>query len=147
MNEMAGRYQGRQFGNYLLFKLIGEGGSSEVYLGKHLFLGTEAAIKILDTRLKDNEFTQFSNEARTLINLHHPNIVGILEFGMEAGIPFIVMHYAPYGSVGQRYPAGTRLPVSVVVSYVKSIAAALQYAHEKNLVHRDRKSTRLNSSH
>jgi len=143
MNEMAGRYQGRQFGNYLLFKLIGEGGSSEVYLGKHLFLGTEAAIKILDTRLKDNEFAQFSNEARTLINLHHPNIVGILEFGMEAGIPFIVMHYAPYGSVGQRYPAGTRLPVSVVVSYVKSIAAALQYAHEKNLVHRDIKPDNL----
>ncbi|HEX6483413.1 MAG TPA: serine/threonine-protein kinase [Ktedonobacteraceae bacterium] len=143
MNEMAGRYQGRQFGNYQLFKLIGAGGSSEVYLGKHLYLGTEAALKILDTRLKDNEFAQFSNEARTLINLHHPNIVGILEFGMEAGIPFIVMQYAPHGSLGQRHPAGTRLPVSVVVSYVKSIALALQYAHEKNLVHRDIKPDNL----
>jgi serine/threonine protein kinase len=143
MNEMAGTYQGRQFGNYRLLTLIGEGGSSEVYLGKHLYLGTEAAIKILDTRLKDNEFAQFSNEARTLINLHHPHIVRILDFGMEAGVPFIVMSYAPYGSLGQRHPVGTHLPLAVILSYVNSIAAALQYAHEKHLIHRDIKPDNL----
>lgn len=143
MNELTGRHQGRQFGNYRLVKLLGAGGSSEVYLGHHLYLGTEAALKILDTRLQDAEFAQFSNEARTLMTLHHPNIVRILEFGMEAGTPFIVMQYAPYGSLGQCYPAGSRLPLADIISYVNAIAAGLQYAHDHQLVHRDIKPDNL----
>ena len=143
MNEQAGRYQGRQFGTYHLLRLIGEGGSAEVYLGKHVYLDTEVAIKILDARLKASEFTQFSQEARTLSTLHHPNIVQILDFGLQDDLPFLVMSYAFQGSLGQRHPPGSRLPLNTIMAYVHPIATALQYAHKKHVVHRDIKPDNL----
>src|SRR5258708_12521362 len=137
MNERAGRYTGNQFGNYQLLRLLGEGGFGEVYLGKHLYLGTEGALKILDTRLKANEFAQFRTEARTLSALQHPNIVRILDFGREDDVPFLVMSYAPHGSLGQLHPAGSRVPLATVLAYVNAVASTLQYAHDHHLVHSD----------
>lgn len=142
-NKNPGRYQGREFGNYRLLHLLGEGGFSEVYLGEHLLLGTQAAIKVLHTRLTDEEFERFRHEALTIIEMGHPNMVRVLDFGMEDRVPFIVMSYAPNGSLRERYPAGTRLPLPVIVSYVKQIAAALQYAHQQRVIHRDIKPDNL----
>ncbi len=143
MDESAGRYQGRQFGNYRLLRQIGEGGFSEVYLGEHVLLGTTAAIKVLHTRLTDDEFMHFRQEALTIIDLGHPNMVRVLDFGMQDHVPYLVMSYAPHGSLRQRYPMGTRLPLSVVVALVKQVAAVLQYAHEKKVIHRDVKPDNL----
>ncbi len=141
MADREGQYQGRQFGSYRLTKLLGEGGFAEVYLGTHVYLGTLAAIKVLTTRLTDEETALFRNEARTIINLEHPNIVRVLDFGMEGRIPFIVMGYAPNGSLAKQ--RGKRLPPETVVLYVKQIAAALQHAHDQNLIHRDIKPDNL----
>jgi serine/threonine protein kinase len=143
MDEPASRYQGRQFGNYRLLSLIGEGGFSEVYLGEHVLLGTEAAIKVMNTRLTDDEFERFRQEALTIIDMAHPNMVRVLDFGLQDRVPYLVMNYAPYGSLRQRYPTGTRLPLPVVVSLVKQTAAVLHYAHEKRVIHRDIKPDNL----
>ena len=143
MDEPAGRYQGRQFGNYRLLSLIGEGGFSEVYLGEHVLLGTETAIKVMHTCLTDEEFERFRQEALTIIHMAHPNMVRVLDFGMQDHVPYLVMNYAPHGSVRQRYPSGTRLPLPVVVSLVKQVAAVLQYAHAKRVIHRDIKPDNL----
>src|SRR6266571_5706705 len=86
-----GQYQGRQFGNYRLVSLLGEGGFAEVYLGEHVYLGTQAAIKVLHTQLASDEMEQFRLEARTIAHLEHPHIVRILDFGIEGKTPFLVM--------------------------------------------------------
>lgn len=143
MDEPNGKYLGKTFGNYQLQQLIGEGGFSEVYQGEQRFLGTPAALKILNTRLTRAEFEQFRQEAQTINRLHHPGIVRLFDFGVEGDIPFMAMSYAPKGSLRALYPAGSRLPLPTVVSLVKQVAAALQYAHEQGIVHRDVKPENL----
>lgn len=134
---------GQQLGNYRLISLLGEGGFAEVYLGEHVYLGTQAAIKVLHTQLTSNEMEQFRLEARTIAHLEHPHIVRILDFGIEGKTPFLVMSYAPNGTLRQRHPKGAVLPVMTMVSYVKQIADALQYAHDEKLMHRDIKPENL----
>src|SRR6476619_2972157 len=130
---------GQQFGSYRLVQLLGQGGFADVYLGKHLYLDRQAAIKILQTRLTQRDQEAFLREARTIADLKHPNIIHVLDFGVEGNeqIPFLVMEFAPHGSLRQRYPQGARLPLNEVVSYVKQVAGALQYAHERKVIHRD----------
>ena len=128
---------GQQFGNYRLIRILGEGAFAEVYLGEHIYLSTQAAIKVLHTRLTVGEMEGFRNEARTIANLVHPNIVRVLEFGVERSIPYLVMDYASNGSLRQRHSKGIPLPLPIVVFYIKQIAAGLQYAHNQKLIHRD----------
>ncbi len=128
---------GQQFGNYRLQRLLGQGGFAEVYLGEHIYLQTQAAIKILRILLLRSELRDFLREARVLAHLEHPHIIRVLDFGLQESIPFLVMQYAPHGSLRQRHPPGTRLSLEQVVAYVKDITSALQYAHEQRVVHRD----------
>ncbi len=67
----------------------------------------------------------------------HPYIVCVLDAGVEDGIPFLVMDYAAGGTLRQRHPVKTMLPLPRIIAYVQQIAAALQYAHEQKLIHRD----------
>jgi serine/threonine protein kinase len=129
-------YRGQQLGNYQLTRLLGEGGFAQVYLGEHIYLGTQAAIKVLNPQLAA-DLDWFRTEARTIARLVHPNIVRVLEFGVEGNTPFLVLDYAPNGTLRQRHPKGTILPLPTVVSYVKQVAEALQYAHDEKLIHRD----------
>jgi serine/threonine protein kinase len=128
---------GQQFGNYRLIRLLGQGGFADVYLGQHIYLGTQAAVKVLNTRLTDDSLEKFLAEARTIVRLEHPHIVRVLECSVENQVPFLVMSYAPGGSLRQRYPSGTRLELEEVLLYVKQVASALQCAHDKKLIHRD----------
>ena len=128
---------GQQIGNYRLTRLLGEGGFAEVYLGQHLYLGSQAAIKLLHTRVAQSDIAQFQQEGRMLANLIHPHIVRVLDFEVVDHIPYLVMDYAPGGTLRIRHPRGTRLPLSTVVQYAKQLGQALQYAHEQKLIHRD----------
>jgi len=136
MADLSNRV-GQQLGNYRLLRLLGQGGFAEVYLGEHAYLGTHAAIKILYTRVVQDDIAQFQREARMLANLVHPHIVRVLDFGVDDHIPYLVMDYAPGGTLRTRHPRGTRLSVPTVVAYVKQFAQALQYAHDQRLIHRD----------
>lgn len=128
---------GQQLGSYRLVHLLGQGGFADVYLGEHIHLQTLAAVKVLQMRLVGSNLEQFRNEARTIASLIHPHIVRVLDFGVENGIPFLVMEYAPHGTLRQAYPEGTRLSPIQVVPYVNQIADALYYAHSRKLIHRD----------
>jgi len=128
---------GQQLGNYQIISLLGRGAFAEVYLGEHVYLKTRAAIKVLQARLAKDDMEGFLTEARTVAKLVHPNIVRVLEFGLEGNTPFLVMDYAPNGSLRQLQPKGTALPTATVTSYVSQVAAALQYAHNERLIHRD----------
>ena len=137
MDEYAASRVGHQFGNYRLIRLLGQGGFADVYLGEHLYLKTHAALKVLRLQLTNNALEDFLHEARTIARLEHPHIVRVLECGVERGTPFLVMNYAPNGTLRQHYARGSRLPLAVVVSYVQQIASALDYAHHAKLIHRD----------
>ena len=128
---------GQRFGNYRLSRLLGQGGFAEVYLGEHIFLDTQTAIKILHTQLVGQDVEQFRQEARTIAHMEHPHIVRLLDFGVESTTPYLIMSYAPNGTMRQRYPKGTRLPLEQVVFHVEQIAQALQYAHDHKIIHRD----------
>ncbi len=128
---------GEHFGNYRLSRLIGQGGFAEVYLGEHIYLDTQTAIKVLYTQLVGQDVEQFRQEARTIAHLEHPHIVRLLDFGVEGTTPYLIMSYAPNGTMRERHPKGTRLPLEQVVVYVKQIAQALQYAHDRKIIHRD----------
>jgi len=128
----------QQLGNYRLTRLLGRGGFAEVYLGEHLRLGTQAAVKVLYTRLASKDDAEgFEKEAQTIAHLKHPHIVRVLDFDIEENTPFLVMDYAPGGTLRQRHPKGTVLPLPTIITYVKQVADALQYAHDQRLVHRD----------
>jgi serine/threonine protein kinase len=128
---------GQQLGNYRLIRLSGHGGFADVYLGEHVYLKTQAAIKVLHAQLAPDTIGNFLAEAQTIARLSHPHIIHILDFGVDNTIPFLVMEYAPNGTLRQRHARGTRLPLPLIVSYVKQIAGALQHAHDQKLVHRD----------
>lgn len=113
---------GQQFGNYELVKWLGQGGCAEVYLGKHRYLDTYAALKLLKTTLRPDDEHKFLVEAQTLVGLQHPNIIHLLDFGVENGTPVLIMEYAPKGSLRQSYPNGTQLPLTTVVDGSCSIA-------------------------
>src|SRR6266852_1873370 len=117
---------GQQLGNYRLVALLGRGGFAEVYLGQHLRLNQQAAIKILHAHLTEQETEHFHQEAQTISTLVHPSIIRVFDYDVQDGVPFLVMDYAPNGSLRRRYPKGTIVPLPQVVSWVKQVAGALQ---------------------
>jgi len=134
---------GEQFGNYQLTQLLGTGGFAQVYLGEHIHLGTEVAIKVLIGNAVDQTAQEmFEQEARALAGLVHPHIVRLHDFGTKP-LPYLVMEFIKQGSVRNLYARGAIVPLAEVVSYVGQVASALQCAHDKRLIHRDVKPENL----
>ena len=129
-------YSGQQIGSYRLTQLLGRGGFASVYLGQHIRIATkQAAIKLL--HIFDVDTKKFQQEAETIAALDHPNIIHLIDYDFHDQMPFLVMDYAPDGSLRARHPEGTQVPLPAVVEYVQEIARALEYAHGKNFIHRD----------
>jgi serine/threonine protein kinase len=129
---------GEVLGHFRLVKPLGKGGYAEVYLAENIHLGTQVAIKVLRTRLlQDYEQDQLRTEASVMMSLDHPHIVRVIDFGIDisrrgpdVSTPYLVMEYAPLGTLRHLYPRGTVMPLQKVVSYIKQVAEALQYAHD-----------------
>src|SRR5712691_2871648 len=135
---------GQQFGDYRLIRLLGSGSFGEVYLGEHIRERSLAAVKVLRAMPTADDWITFKDEASSLLRLRHPNIVTLLEVGMTSDQTlFLVMDYAPGGTLRQCHPRSTHLPLDTIVTYVKQIAGALQYVHELGILHRDLKPENL----
>ncbi len=128
---------GQQLRNYRLIHLLASGGFADIYLGEHLHLKTQAAIKVLHASLASSDTKAFLQEAQIVAHLRHPHIIQVLDFDVENHVPFLVMEYLPDGSMRQKHAKGSQLPLSTIISYVKQIASALQYAHNMQVIHRD----------
>jgi serine/threonine protein kinase len=129
--------EGQHIGNYRLVRKLGHGGFADVYLGQHIRLNMQAAIKVLHTQLAAEDVESFLREAEIIASLTHRHIVRILDFDLVDGIPYLIMDYAPNGTLRQLHRRGTKLPLPTVISYVEQIASALQYSHQQKLIHRD----------
>lgn len=143
MTTYSGVEVGQQFGNYRLVNLLGRGAFAGVYLAEHVHLHTKAAIKVIHTVLSDDDIERFLAEARIIAKFDHEHIVRVLDFDVEEGIPFLVMDYAPAGTLRQRHPQHVPLPPAVILPYVRQVASALQYVHDRLVVHRDVKPENL----
>ncbi len=129
---------GQQIGDYRLQRQLGKGSFGTVYLAEHLHDHSHAAVKLLALQITSrNDLRDFLNEART-IRLRHPHIIPLLDFGLSRDdLPFLVMEYADEGTLRDRHPKGSKLPEATIDSYVQQLASALQYAHDRHLIHRD----------
>lgn len=139
-DPLVGSFQ--QVGKYALRRRLGRGGFANVYLGEHIHLRTQVAIKIVRSFDEFDVYT-FQTEARFVAQLRHPHIIRVLDFDLEGETPFLVMDYAPNGTVRQRYPEGTQLESRTVLAYVEQVADALYYIHSRRLIHRDVKPENL----
>lgn len=138
-----GRYTGKYIGNYRVLHLLGKGGFAEVYLCQHKYIGTLAAVKVLRAGMDEVGEANFYAEARIAASLVHPRIIRVLEFGLEGRSPYLVMDYAPNGTLRRLYPRGTPMTPHSVVRYIEQVAQAVQYVHNRGLVHRDIKPENL----
>jgi predicted ATPase/DNA-binding NarL/FixJ family response regulator len=133
----------KQLGNYRVTRLIGTGAFADIYQGTHLYLNSHVAIKVPRGPFAGLDLESFLAEARLLINLVHPHIIRLIDCGIEADTPYLVMDYAPGGNLRQLHPPGSVVPLTTVVDYVSAIASALQYAHRQHVIHRDLKPENL----
>jgi eukaryotic-like serine/threonine-protein kinase len=90
---------GQQLGSYRLIRHLGKGGFAEVYLGEHIHLRTQAAIKVIHAFLGQQEKDLFLTEARTVARLAHPHIIHVHDFGIEGTTLFLIMDYASKGAL------------------------------------------------
>ncbi len=125
-------------GRYELLRLLGRGGMAEVYAARDLTLGREVAVKLLLDRFLDDEgFTRrFQDEARHVARLNHPNLVAVYDTGSDGGQPYIVMELVDGRSL-QEVIASGGLTEDRALEVVADACAALAYAHDRGLIHRD----------
>ncbi len=126
-------------GRYRIDEPIGEGGMAVVYRGYDLVLNRPVAIKVLRGQFAaDASFLRrFEREAQAAARLSHPNIVSVYDVGRDDGTRYIVMEYVPGKTLKQLILERAPLPLDEAIHIVRQVAAALDYAHQHGLVHRD----------
>lgn len=141
---------GETFAGYTIVSLLGSGGMGEVYLAQHPRLPRQDALKVLPATVSaDPEFRQrFNREADIAATLWHAHIVGVHDRGEYDGQIWISMDYVEGTDAGRlltEHRAG--LPARQVAEIVTAVADALDYAHQRHLLHRDVKPANILLSH
>ena len=139
---------GQTLGRYQLETLIGRGGMAQVYKAWDPNTQRYVAVKVLHQHLVDdtNFAERFAREGKLIANLHHPNIVALYDFDRQeipggGSIHYMVMPLVPGQSLKERLEScidvDERLSFDEVLRIIDGVAAALDYAHAKDMVHRD----------
>ncbi|MEJ5309566.1 MAG: protein kinase [Anaerolineae bacterium] len=140
---------GQTIGAYRVIAKLGEGGMAEVYKAYQPRLEREVALKFIRPELAANaEFRgRFEHEAKAIACLSHPNIVHIYDFGEEGNRYYLVMEYIPGVTLKERlealHAAGKTMDWNEACRIISQIAAALDYAHQQGIIHRDVKPANI----
>ncbi|KAL3984725.1 Protein kinase domain family protein [Acanthocheilonema viteae] len=150
-NLNANRVQSRSrttddphIGKYKLLKTIGKGNFAKVKLAKHIPTGIEVAIKIIDkTALNPGSLHKLFREVKIMKQLDHPNIVKLYQVMETENTLYLVMEYASGGEVFDYLVAHGRMKEKEARAKFRQIVSAVQYLHQKNIIHRDLKAENL----
>ncbi len=142
--------EGQELAGYRLRQMIGEGGMGQVFLAEQLRLGRQVAMKVVRLDVKGeaalgttSPAEELTREAQALMALEHPHILPLYDAGREGNLAYLVMPYIPEGSLQEVLRPGPRrrlqlpLPPGEALLYLEQAASALQYAHDRNVIHRD----------
>lgn len=137
MLDVAILKEGQRLGSYEIESMVGKGGMAEVYKATHVALERAVAIKVLNPDLNaDPTFPlRFLREAKAVARLNHPNIITIHDFDDRGKLAYLVMELAPGGTLRER--AGRFKTLSEAVEGLAPVCEALQFAHDRGIVHRD----------
>jgi len=132
--------EGVQFAGYTFERRLGRGGMATVYLVREPRLNRLVALKVLPDQLADdpNFAARFEQEAQVIAGLDHPNIIPVYRFGIDDGVPWMALRYVDGGDLADRLTARP-LATSEGLNIFRGVAAALDYAHRKGVIHRDLK--------
>ena len=137
---------GKNLGRYQVIEPLGQGGMASVYKAFDTTLERNVAIKIIRTDRKEgteqNEFLKrFQREAKALAQLDHPYILKVLDYGEQEGMPYLVMPFVPGGTLKEKM--GRPMPYQEAAALLAPIAQALEYAHQRKIIHRDVKPANI----
>jgi serine/threonine-protein kinase len=137
-----------RLGKYEIRRVLGRGGWGTVYLGFDPDIEREVAIKtirkdLIDADLAAEFMARFRNEARAAGRLHHPNIVGVFEYGEDALVTYIVMEYVEGAGLREYVLLQNGFTFGHLVDLMTLLLNALEYAHQRGIVHRDIKPSNL----
>ncbi|XP_043461258.1 serine/threonine-protein kinase MARK2-like isoform X5 [Leptopilina heterotoma] len=133
-----------QIGKYKLLKTIGKGNFAKVKLAKHVPTGKEVAIKIIDkTQLNPGSLQKLFREVRIMKMLDHPNIVKLFQVIETEKTLYLVMEYASGGEVFDYLVLHGRMKEKEARAKFRQIVSAVQYCHQKKIIHRDLKAENL----
>ncbi len=135
---MPSDWVGRELGEYFVFERIGAGSMAEVYKALQPSMDRMVGIKILSAGLShDAHFVaRFRREVQIVASLEHPHILPVIDFGERDGTLYLVMRYVNGGTLHDLIQRGPMEP-QTVLRYLTEIGEALDYAHERRVVHRD----------
>ncbi len=139
------RLKGARFGPHEIVRLIGHGATASVFEATHLGLGKSVAIKLLHEHLASNEQVagRFVREGRVAAKLSHPNAIGVLDVGVEDGVPYLVMELLRGTDLRALLVDAAPLTVEHTLAFLLPIASALQHAHQAGVLHRDLKPANI----
>ncbi|HZX92108.1 MAG TPA: WD40 repeat domain-containing serine/threonine protein kinase [Rudaea sp.] len=131
----------RQFGDYELLEMIGEGGMGVVYRARQISLDREVAVKLLSAGpWASREFVErFQREAQNAARMQHPNIVAIHEVGAVDDMHFFSMRLIRGSSLAEELKRGGKLSALRAAGLMRTIAEAVDYAHRLGVLHLDLK--------
>jgi serine/threonine protein kinase len=135
---------GTELGGYRIVEQIGRGGTSVVYRAEHVRLGRQAALKLFSSGLGEDDFGErFLRESRLAASLDHPAIVPVYDAGEEDGLLWIAMACVDGTDLKALVAAEGALPLRRALGILAQVAAALDAAHARGLVHRDVKPANI----
>jgi serine/threonine-protein kinase len=128
-------------GRYRLEEKLGEGGMGTVWRAEHLVLCAPVAVKVLDRDVTNDEeaHDRFIREARAAAALRSPHVVQILDYGIDGGVPYIVMELLEGETLQQRLSRAGKLGAVETARILTQVARAVARAHEAGIIHRDLK--------
>ena len=129
----------RSIGKYLATDIIGRGGFSLVYKGEHRGLNMPVAIKMMrhDMAADPDFLSHFRNEAKTIANLNHENIVKVHDIEERYRTVFIIMEFVQGQSLMDMLERLRTIPPRLTADYLYQICSGLDYAHQHGIIHRD----------